>query len=599
MKTASWHRSKGLALAALLVSSVALAAPVPSEATALKEVPAGASLVVHVRGIQGVAERFVDLLKQIAPQETAGVRAVIENFLRDGLGDGRKFRGLAKDGPIFVVFTDVPKPGVEARFAVIAAVTNYRQFADNILTAAERQALKKDAAGWESTTVPNGNTLYLLERKGYAVLTETKELVEPLTRRPTQGLDSRISKEQATRLLAGDVGVYVSMDQFNKEYAEQIKMGKNLVEQGVKATKESVDKVERSQLEMLERAIEPTFQAIEDSQGLLLSLELRPAGLALHVQTEVRGGSSTGKFLSEARIAPFPELDRLPSGMMFYTGIQPSPALFHTMRGAMFGVLANLEGKEMKEAREAVEQLIKANPEHEVGATTMPASGLQRWLFADARAAMAAQMKLLQSLASGGGYLGGILKEKPAIQPKAQQYGAFEFTSVRLVWDLEKMIGGAAHLGEAQKQLLLQMMKKMMGEEITIWYGTDGKQVVQVQAPNWEAAQKLLDADLKGQAPIGPEGNFRAVRKELPTETSVVMLVDLVHYLAALAEMTRPMWQTQFPLPANFPPPVGQGKQSFVGLAFTLVPQRGSVDGFLSTQALKDAFETFVQPFLK
>jgi hypothetical protein len=599
VKTASWCIS-GLAVAALLLGSVALAAPVPGDPSALKEVPATAPLVIHVRGVQGVAERFIDLLNQIAPKETAGIRTTLQMFLKDGV-NGRKVQGLAKDGPIFVVFTDVPRAGEEPKIAVIAAVTNYRAAVDNLLQEDERKALKKSDAGYESTTMDNGKAIYLIDRKGYAVVTHAKDLAESLLRKPATGLDSRISPELGAKLLASDVGAYLSMDQFNKEYSEQIKAARNLGEQFIRMSKDAAGKYERSHLELVEKAIGPIFQAVEDSQGLLLALEQRPAGIALNFQSDVRRGTPTGKFLAQAQISAFQDFERLPAGQMFYTAIQPSLAMFQVMGGMMFGVMANLEGKEMKEAKEAVDQLIKARPLSQIGAATMPPAGLQVWTYADANQAMAAQMKLLESLTSGSGFLSGALKEKPVIKPRAQKYGSFEFTSVKVVWDLEKMLGeSAANLGEDKKKAMLEMMKKMLGEEAHIWYGTDGKQVVQVAASNWESAEKLLEAYFNSKAPVGPLGNFRAVRKELPAETSIVVLFDLVRYIAAILEYTGPILQGAVPLPANYPPPLPPGKApSFAGAAITMRPERGSMDLYFSTQAIKDAFETFVQPLLR
>ena len=48
------------------------------------------------------------------------------------------------------------------------------------------------------------------------------------------------------------------------------------------------------------------------------------------------------------------------------------------------------------------------------------------------------------------------------------------------------------------------------------WYGTDGKRLFQVVAPNWEEARALIDAYLKGEGGVGQTAGFKAVRSELP-----------------------------------------------------------------------------------
>ncbi len=73
MKTTSW-RIGGLVLAALLAGRTVLAAPVPADFSALKQVPAKAPIIIHVRGVQGLTDRFLDLAKQVAPDRSGESR---------------------------------------------------------------------------------------------------------------------------------------------------------------------------------------------------------------------------------------------------------------------------------------------------------------------------------------------------------------------------------------------------------------------------------------------------------------------------------------------------------------------------------------------
>src|ERR1700736_4460786 len=125
MKTTGWLRSV-LGLGALLLGcSVLSAAPAPGNPGALKEVPASAPLVVHLRGLEGTVDRFIHLAKQVVGDKVAQAEESVKEFRKNGY-DGRKLRGLAKDGPVFLVFTALPELGPNPfdKMAIIAAVTS-------------------------------------------------------------------------------------------------------------------------------------------------------------------------------------------------------------------------------------------------------------------------------------------------------------------------------------------------------------------------------------------------------------------------------------------------------------------------------------------
>lgn len=350
---------------------------------------------------------------------------------------------------------------------------------------------------------------------------------------------------------------------------------------------------------MIEKAIDPIFQGVEDSQGMLFSVEMRPAGVNLHATAEVRKDTATGKFLGQNQVSTFKELDRLPAGQLIYTGVQTSPTLFQTLGGLIQGVTANLDGKEMKDVKQALEQLGKADPKSLVGSASLPPAGVQVWSYAEPAKALAAQIKLIEGLTGGHTYVGGLLKEKPVIKAKARKYGDVEFTSVKLVWDPEKMVEqSGATLTEDQKKAFVESMRKMMGDEAHSWYGSDGKHLLQVTAPDWSAAEKLLDDYSKGQSAIGKVAAFRDVRKELPAEATILAQFDLARYVGVMVNYVKPILPPQAQLPAKYPPAIPKDRLSFAGMAITMLQGRGSFDLYFSTQSLKDTYETFIRPLV-
>jgi hypothetical protein len=585
----------GAALAALLLGAAAARpAPAPGAPAGLDQVPATAPLVLHLRGVEGTKDRLLALLKNALPDVYPMVQPKVDEWFKDGI-DGRKLSGLPKDGPIFVAFTELPKPGEEPKVAVILAVTKYAEFRDNVLKEGERKNLKADGAGVEKTTLDNGEAVYFVDKKGYAVVCPTEDVAKAFTKKQA-GLDGRMSKELAAKFLAGDLGLYLSMDAFNKQYADQIKQAREGAEEAIKAVAENAPKAQKGLFEMTRNIIGPVFQAVEDSQGILVTLEFRPGGLAFHAQTEIRPGSPTAGALAGAKLSAFPELARMPAGKMIYDGIQTSPALFKALGALLFGALTESDGKGAKAVQQALEQLAKANPGTRIDAASVPPSALTVWHYEEPAKAMEAQLQLLKALYTGDTSNAAMLKGKPVIKAGAEKYAGFTLHSVQLVWDFDKMIeqGGAGLPDEAKKQMA-EGYKKMLGEKMNLWFGTDGKVMVQVAAKDWAGAQRLLDQYAKGAKRVGDVPAFRDVRKELPAEATMLGVVDMVQYLGVVADFAKPLLGNFMPLPPGFPA-AGKGQPTYVGGALTLRPQRGSVDGFISAASVHEFYQRFIKP---
>ena len=192
----------------LLAAGLAPAAPVEPEPPArLDQVPSSAALVVHLRGLEGTRDRLVALLKKALPDHAAVVERQLDGWLKDGI-EGRKFRGLAKDGPIFVVFFEAPRDGRNPpRMAILARVTKYEEFRDNFLKPDERRNLKKGKSGVESTAIEGGEQIHFVNRRGYAILAPYEDLASSFTKKQP-GLDTKMSPELTARFLKADLSAW-------------------------------------------------------------------------------------------------------------------------------------------------------------------------------------------------------------------------------------------------------------------------------------------------------------------------------------------------------------------------------------------------------
>jgi hypothetical protein len=590
-----WWRMAAVGVVLLAAARVGLPAPAPADRSGLEEIPAGAPIVVHLRGVQGTHERLVTLLKNALPEVAERIVPQLDEWLKEGIM-GRKLRGLEKNGPIFLVFTEMPKPNDNPpKMAFLFAVSNFTEFRDNVLTEAERKEVKDNGEGVQKVVIENEAT-YFVDRKKFAIVTPNEEVAKQLTK-TAPGL--RLSPELTAKLMSSDLGLYVSMDAFNKDYAEQIKLARKAAGDALEQASGQVGKAEKGVIDLMKGIIGPVFQAVEDSQGLLMTFEFRPGGLAFHVQTEVRANSPTAATLKDGKPSPLTEIQRMPDGRLYYIAVKTGPAIYKKLGPLMFGITQDPESKEAKAITAALDQLVNAGPGVRADGFSLPPAGIQVFHYEDPAKATAAMVDLIKALEAGGSFQSGTVKEKPVLKLADQKYGGFDLNYFEVVWDLEKMADKAGQqLPEQTKKQLAEAMKGVLGEKMNCWFGTDGKVVLQVMAPDWSAAQKLLDQYSKGIKPVSEVKAFRDVRKELPSEATFLGLIDAVQYLGIMVEIFKPMVGGFLPIPPKYPELPSKDNPSFVGGAVTLQPQRGGMDLFLSAPAIHEFYKAFVKPLM-
>ena len=495
MKSSHWMTAAVFALAASAPATWAA----PAGSSPLSWVPATAPVVVHLNGLEAARDHLAAFLKNAVPDRADMLLGQYDSMLKNGF-QGRKLRGLAKDGPIFMVVANLD--GGPDGFAVVAAVSDYAAFRDNLLSEDEKKDLKT-ADGVESATF-GGMPVYFVDKKEYVVFTPSKDLAASDAKQGagaegTAGLDGKMDKKQAARFAASDFGVYVNMEAVNEKFGDHIKAARTQFDD--RAGQGGRDRRQgrrRRQIEMARKMFEPMFQAVEDAKTALVTADFRPDGVALHTAVTVRSGTATADALKGFTVASFKDLGKLPAGQLAYCGMHIDPAMIKAMTSLMSGLAANESGKALVEA---YEDWAKAGPSGNITSFSYPVSGLSVTKFADPDKALDASVKMLQTMGTGGGFGNVAFKEKPEIKANAEKYSDVSFTSVHMVWDFDKMLSGTGAgpgLPDAMKKQLVEGLKKLIGEEVNAWIGADGKSVIQVTAKDWESAQKMLDQYFKG-----------------------------------------------------------------------------------------------------
>ena len=181
MKCSHWMTAAAAVLVLAASAPAARTAPVPAETSPLAQVPATAPVVIHINGLETVRDHVVAFLKNAVPDQ-ADVRAkavgrVPQERLpgpqAQGPGQGRAdLRGVHRDCPRQARATNAPNA-----LALIAAVTDYAEFRDNILSDDEKKNLKT-GDGFESTASDMGGDVFFVDRKDYVVVTPSKDVAE-------------------------------------------------------------------------------------------------------------------------------------------------------------------------------------------------------------------------------------------------------------------------------------------------------------------------------------------------------------------------------------------------------------------------------------
>jgi hypothetical protein len=603
-RIAGWKGAAAL-LALLVVAPLATAAPLPPGKTALSLVPEKTSFLVYLHGVERTRDRFLTTLKAALPDQEPLVEKQLDAWLKDGIA-GRKLEGLEKDGPVFLAVLELPKSfDKPPKAAVIVAVKDYAKFRDGLLDPDQQKTLKKGADGIEEVALPFGEEkVYFLDRKGWAIVTADKETIETFTK-DFKGLDQRMSKDQAAKLLDGDLGLYVSMDAFNKEYAEQIKMVKDLFNDQLIPQIEKLGALDKATVKVYKTLGENAFQAVEDSQGILLTFDFRPVGFAVHLQTELRPNSPASKSLKDFKTSPAAELGRLPAGQTSYTNMSTPPVLLEGLAPFLLNVQGDpASEQDNKEIKAAIDKVLKAGPINRVDASTWPLAGLQVTSYTDAAKALEGYLDLYRAVPETGCFQMVSLKEKPKIKLKAEKYQNIDFHQIDVALDSEKTIERAfaqQPLGDDVKKAMAAAWKKRYGETVKLWVGTDGKVVVQVIAADWKSAQKTLDTYFGRDGMLANDPAFKELVKELPAEATLYGALDPLLYGLAQADEFRigleggAMGLIQ--LPPNFPARPKKLEASYFGMALTLKPERASIDLFLSAKAIQECYKAFGTPF--
>jgi hypothetical protein len=337
------------------------------------------------------------------------------------------------------------------------------------------------------------------------------------------------------------------------------------------------------------------FQAIEDGRAFLAAFDFRPDGMNMRLQFQVGAETKTNVILRDQKPTALEKMRALPAGLMTYTGSQISGDLLKSMLPFTYGAFGG-EGDSKTQLDSALKQLIAAGITGSFTATNVPPAGLQVQTFDDPVKGVAATLALFRAMGNEGTFQNSHIKGKPEIKENAETYQGFKFNFVHVTWDLDKFSETIPGGGDAAKAA----MKRLIGEDIRLWFGTDGKRVVSVTAKDWNAARQQLDAFLSGSATLADDPAFATTRKNLPAESTMLMLADAGRFTQAMGDYMLSLFKAipglQFNLPDGIKPV--PTKTSYLGFAITLRPENAGLDMFVPIVGVQEMRKVLMPLFM-
>lgn len=562
-----------LALAAALV----LAAGSQAQNSPLSAVPAKSPLVLHVRGLESAADRLSALAAQIQPGLDAK-QMLLAPIMASPYGS-RDASAIDKKGHVFVVFgsfSDFGGAQALTQAALVLPVTDYAAFKKTFFTEEEVASMKKD--GKSDTVEMNGNTTYLMPTGGYVVACSNKDTLDLFTAKG-EGLSKTLSKDVADSFLGTDGSVFVNFAEVNEQYGDQIATFKTLMELGLAQGGGNVDP---KQAEMMRNFVDGLTQAIKDGSALVLGLDFRPSGLSLNFHFGLAKDSPTAESTAKFKAAPLADFLKLPGGQINHAAAKIDSPLRRFLSSAMSGSVPEDADDKVKAAAEEAGKLYDAAGVTETFSTLgAPLSTLEVTHAKDPAKALRAQLALIDLIGEGGQFSGTPIKGKPIVKRDAVTVNGVKFTYLEMELDLEKAVEGQ-QVPEQFKKMMEKMFEVMLpGGKTRSWVGATETEVITVGAQTPEQATKLIEGYLKQPMPVGNDPEFVKVRKALPPEANLIMILNAgktaAHLVNGVSELAKAF---EGGLPFEIPTvEIPEGKPGYIGAA--IVIDEGGVKGDL------------------
>jgi len=579
-------------LAALLLTPPLAAAP-GEDVLALTS---DKSLVVlQIHGVERAQDRLTTVLKAAVPDLADRATRNIRETLAEVLV-GRDLKALRGDGRILITVSDLDTAADKAGITFLFPVQTADAFRKGFLTDAERTSLKKDGdletLKFEDLDVP----FYLAGLKDYVVVSADRELTAAYATGAVAGVGKRASPEISQAFHAGDVSLFVNATAVQAKYGAEVKRFKGLAETLLKG--DGVRGVNKGQMAQLKGVLDAAFQIVEDGTAAVLTVEFRPDGFRLLGLAQFGEKTTTASALQKYKLSPFEALGTLPAGQAVYSASNLN--LGGSEAGELVAGVFTADDEDAA-ARETIAGHLKDLRAADHGLTLtagamLAAGGLEALASKDAAKIVETRLKVLKALTATGSFANVSLKGKPEVRENAEKVGGFSLHAVTVKYDFDRATDDLP--AETRDATKASLKRSLGGDEGRLWFGTDGRTVLQVAGPDWPTAKALAEGYLSGGTGVGKDEAFQLTRKQLPAEASMLAVLDAGRTAHSLLGLVRDTAGAVPGVPAQVPEgkaPVG--KPAYIGAAVVLTAGHGGFELLVPAGAVAP-IRALIEPLL-
>ncbi len=496
----------------LLAAAVGQAAP---DAGWLKSVPVDADVVVHVRNIEGVRDDITAMLRAMSPALAQQVAPVIEQAVDQFTS---RFSKHAARTEFLILARAVPpeNPG-QLPAAVLVRAPNHEEVLKAV--AGEGVDRKDEGDGLVSFPGADGGTWYATPGEGFTAFGPDRALVAAVAKPGEKTLSDAIG-DNATKLLGGDLGVYVNIAALTSRYEAQIDAARELFMALLDAAGQQAGN--GNAMGVAKKLYGGMFDGVKIGESLVFHLDLDAAGLEVDGIATVKPDSKAARDLAEAP-APsgFETLGKLPAASGYFLHLDMNGEEITRMQNLGMSMMFP-EGDVTPEMKAALKTL-KDLGRMRIDSASGFGGGMESLSVThteNPEAMVAATLANSQAMKTDRPEAMNFIKNVEIVE-KAETHRGITFTRGTVTFDLDKL---AKMSGPSGNRAMLEAM--FGGDAIRTWYGIHEKSVLTVIAKDWDAAKARLDAYLDGKATLGETASYKAVAARLPKTASFVGLLS-------------------------------------------------------------------------
>lgn len=534
-------------------------AQAPQETDLLKYVPADVDLAIRTRGLEASSKNLVASIRAMDPEWGNMVEGMVAgpmSQIRDNHG------GHVASAPFlaFIRMSEV-QGGGPPPFAAVFPAKEYKPFLRQF-SGGKDVELKPQDGGHDAFEGPVGDaSWYATKDEGIVALGTSRSLIADIAKKGGKRLDSVLTGAAAKSFLAGEVGLYLNAAALTSRYQDQIEQAR----QAMILAMEQQAGNNTMGVQIARDFHGAAFDSLKYADVLTLDLNLADQGIHLAGFLKLKADSEAARSIPTLAAGGVEKIGKLPKGATLYLYTNLDARAFDRLQGMTMRMLNH--GKPSPALEKAMAAL------HGLGRIESAASGsfddrgrrsLSVMQLDDPRKFIDATIAVVRATGEGEGKIYKSIK----VEPTAQTHGGFTFTHVAVELDFDRL---AEMLGNDPRAA--ESMKTMMGRERInhYWYGTDGKILLQILAPDWDTARSLIDDYRKSDDQVGRTPGYRSARAAMPDQASILVMLGV----QGAAQTYAAMFYSAMKSPDQKAPADMPKEPAYIGISLTPRPGEG------------------------